>query len=400
MAVSTNNSASATVFPILFAVSIGHLLNDLIQATLQPLFPLLKAENGLNFAEIGMITFAFQITSSLLQPVVGTITDKYPQPFSFSFGMLFSISGIILLAFAGNFTLILIAASLIGLGSSVFHPEASRVAYSASGGRRSLAQSIFQLGGNGGTALGPLLVTFIVLPFGQKNVIWFVIAGLLGFTILFLVGKWYKRYLEEHVKNKGKIKEVAHGISKGRVRVSIVILLVLIFSKYFYMASVTNYFIFYMETKFSLPEHQAQLMLFVFLVTITLGTLFGGILGDKYGRRLIIWISILGAAPFTLALPYMNLTGTVICIGFAGLILASAFSSILVYAQELLPGNIGMISGFFYGFAFGMGGIGAALLGNLIDKHGIIAVYNVCSYLPLIGLAAAFLPVIKPAKRA
>jgi FSR family fosmidomycin resistance protein-like MFS transporter len=398
MSESTKYASSKTVFPILFAVSFGHLLNDLIQATLAPMYPLLKEENGLTFGEIGLITFAFQITSSLLQPVVGTITDRYPQPFSFSFGMIFSISGIILLSFAGSFATIILAACMIGLGSSVFHPEASRVAYSASGGRRSFAQAIFQLGGNSGTALGPLLFAFIVLPYGQRNVIWFTIVGIIGFAVLFFVGKWYKGYLEHHKRNKTVVIETPHGISKRRVQISIGILLILIFSKYFYQASITNYFIFYLEKKFHLPEHESQLLLFVYLFTVTLGTVIGGLLGDKYGRRNIIWFSILGAAPFTLAMPYMNLTWTIIFLGIAGLIIASAFSSILVYAQELLPGKIGMISGLFYGFAFGMAGVGAAVLGDLIENYGIITIYHICSFLPLLGIAAAFLPSFRPKK--
>lgn len=387
-----------TVYPILFAICVGHFLNDLIQAVLAPMYPMLKAENHLTFTQVGFITFAFQITSSLLQPVVGTFTDKYPQPFSFSFGMLFSLTGIVLLSFASGFLSIIVAACFIGIGSSIFHPEASRVAYSASGGRRGLAQSIFQLGGNGGTAAGPLLVAFLVVPYGQNNVLWFSVFAVIGITLLYFIGKWYKGYLDHHNRTKKALAEEPLGISKQRIKLSIVILLVLIFSKYFYTASISNYFIFYMEERFKVTEQQGQLFLFVFLIAFTVGTLIGGPLGDKYGRRLIIWFSILGAAPFTLALPYLNLEWTIVFLGIAGVIMASAFSSILVYAQELLPGKIGMISGLFYGFAFGMGAIGSAVLGNLIDQTSVTYVYQICSFLPLIGLIAIFLPTIKTAR--
>ena len=397
MSISTSSPAQKTAYPILFAIAFGHLLNDLIQGILQPMLPLIQEEQHLDYSQIGFIIFAFQITSSLLQPVVGTITDKYPQPYSFSFGMLFAIAGVLTLSYANSFTLTLMAACFIGIGSSIFHPEASRVAYSASGGKRSLAQSIFQLGGNGGTALGPILVAICVLPFGQKNTLWFVPVGILGFTILLYVSKWYKGYLKEHLKNT-KARIVNHQLSKSRIRVSVAILLVLLFSKYFYTASISTYFIFYVKEKFHVQGNHGQLLLAVYLFAMALGTVIGGIVGDKYGRKAIIWFSILGSAPFTLLLPYMDLTGTVICLGFAGFILASAFPSILVYAQELLPGRIGMISGLFYGFAFGMGGIGAACLGELIDKLGIENVYFICSFLPLMGVIAIFLPSFKPQK--
>lgn len=391
--------STKTAYPILFAIAFGHLLNDLIQGVLQPLFPLIKETQHLDYGQIGFIMFAFQITSSLFQPIVGSITDKYPQPYSFSFGMLFAIVGIIVLSYSENFTMTLAAACCIGLASSVFHPEASRVAYSASGGRRSLAQAIFQLGGNGGTALGPVLVALCVLPFGQKYTLLFVIAGVAGFGILLFVSRWYKGYLQEHLKNT-KARIVSHQLSKQRVYLSVGILLVLLFSKYFYTASISSYLIFYAKERFNLVGSQGQLLLAVYLFAITLGTVIGGLAGDKYGRRNIIWFSILGAAPFTLLLPYMNLTGTIVCLACAGFILASAFPSILVYAQELLPGRIGMISGMFYGFAFGMGGIGAAFLGDLIDKRGIIEVYHICSFLPLIGIIAIFLPSFRIKKQA
>jgi MFS transporter, FSR family, fosmidomycin resistance protein len=383
--------STKTAYPILFAIAFGHLLNDLIQGVLQPLFPLIKETQHLDYGQVGFIMFAFQITSSLFQPIVGTITDKYPQPYSFSFGMLFAIAGIIVLSYSDNFAMTLTAASCIGLASSVFHPEASRVAYSASGGKRSLAQAIFQLGGNGGTALAPILVALCVIPFGQKYTLLFVIVGLAGFGILLFVSRWYKKYLDEHLKNT-KARIVTHQLSKQRINISVGILLVLLFSKYFYTASISSYLIFYAKERFQLVGSQGQLLLAVYLFAITLGTIIGGLASDKYGRRNIIWFSILGAAPFTLLLPYMNLTGTIVCLAGAGFVLASAFPSILVYAQELLPGRIGMISGMFYGFAFGMGGIGAAFLGDLIDKRGIIEVYHICSFLPLIGIIAVFLP--------
>jgi len=398
MSTGTSSLAQKTAYPILFAIAFGHLLNDLIQGILQPMLPLIKEAQHLDYSQIGLIMFAFQITSSLLQPVVGTFTDKYPQPYSFSFGMLFAIAGVITLAYANSFALTLLAACSIGIGSSIFHPEASRVAYSASGGKRSLAQSIFQLGGNGGTALGPILVAVCVLPFGQKNTLWFVLAGVIGFSILLYVSRWYKTYLQEHLKNQAT-KIITHHLSKQRVRISVALLLVLLFSKYFYTASISSYFIFYVKEKFNVQGSQGQLLLAVYLFAMALGTVIGGIVGDKYGRKAIIWFSILGAAPFTLLLPYMDLTGTVICLGFAGFILASAFPSILVYAQELLPGRIGMISGLFYGFAFGMGGIGAACLGELIDTFGIENVYRICAFLPLMGMIAVFLPSFKTTKK-
>jgi FSR family fosmidomycin resistance protein-like MFS transporter len=394
MSTSASSSIQKTAYPILFAIAFGHLLNDLIQGILQPMFPMIKETQHLDYSQVGLIMFAFQITSSLFQPVVGSITDKYPQPYSFSFGMLFAISGVILLSFANSFPMTLAAACSIGIGSSIFHPEASRVAYSASGGRRSLAQSIFQLGGNAGTALGPLLVAAFVLPFGQKNTLWFVLAGVLGFGILLYVSNWYKGYLKDHLKNNAA-RIVKHSIPKKRVQISVVILLVLLFSKYFYTASISSYFIFYVKEKFNVQGSQGQLLLAVYLSAMALGTVIGGIVGDRYGRKAIIWFSILGSAPFSLLLPHMDLTGTVVCLGFAGFILASAFPSILVYAQELLPGRIGMISGLFYGFAFGMGGIGAACLGGLIDMFGIEQVYFICSFLPLMGIIAAFLPSFK-----
>lgn len=390
-----NSSSNQTVFPILFAICAGHFLNDLIQIILPASYPLLKASYHLSYTEIGIITFAFQITSSLLQPFVGTFTDKRPQPYSFVAGMVFAFVGLLFLAFASNFYGILASAISIGLGSSIFHPEASRVAYYASGGRRGMAQSIFQLGGNGGTAVGPLLIAGIVIPFGQASIAFFVIFALIGAAVLYRVSLWYKNYLEQQHFKKNAYNELPLNISKTRIYFSIFVLLLLIFSKFFYTASISNYYTFYLIERFGISARQAQIFLFIYMASFTLGTFFGGPLGDKYGRKTIIWFSILGAAPFTLTLPYLNFHSTIIVIAIAGAIIASAFSSILVYAQELLPGKIGMISGLFYGFAFGMGGLGSAILGNLIDKEGISYVYELCSYLPLIGILTIFLPNIK-----
>ncbi len=381
-----------TVYPILIAVCAGHFLNDLIQAVLPASYPLLKAKYNLSYTEIGFITFAFQVTSSLLQPFVGAYTDRKPQPYAFVAGMFFALLGLIILSFASDFFWILIAACSIGIGSSIFHPEASRVAYYASGGRRGLAQSIFQLGGNGGTSVGPLLIAMIAIPFGQYTIVFFSIFAMIGGGLLYWVGNWYKNYLIARPDRKNVYNDGQYGLSKGEITLSIAILLLLIFSKFFYTASISNYLAFYLNEQFKISIKEAQFYLFLYMLSITFGTLYGGPLGDKYGRKNIIWFSILGAAPFTLALPYLDLTWTVVVLCLGGAILASAFSSILVYAQELLPGKIGMISGLFYGFAFGMGGLGSAILGALIDSRGIEYVYYLCSFLPLIGLLTVFLP--------
>lgn len=384
-----------TIFPILIAVCFGHFLNDLIQAVLPAVYPLLKANYSLSFGQIGTITFAFQVTASILQPFVGNFTDKHPKPYAFVFGMLFSLAGIFQLAFASDFITILFAASCIGIGSSIFHPEASRVAYYASGGRRGLAQAIFQLGGNAGGAFGPLLVAFIVMPNGQEYIGWFAIVAIIALFVLNYVGKWYKSYLSSSLFKKNAYNELPLGISKNRIIVSIVILLILIFSKFFYTASLSSYFTFYLIDQFQVSVQQSQLYLFAFSASVTLGTLIGGPLGDKYGRKIIIWVSILGAAPFSMMLPYANLTWTCILSCLTGAVLASAFSSILVYAQELLPGKIGMVSGLFYGFAFGMGGLGSALLGYMIDQTSIEFVFQMCAFLPLLGIITIFLPNIR-----
>ncbi|MCP9751164.1 MFS transporter [Ferruginibacter sp. HRS2-29] len=383
---------NTTVFPILFAISFSHLLNDMMQATITSVYPMLKSRYQLNFSQVGMITFVFQLTASILQPFVGNYTDKRPQPYSFVIAMLFSLTGIILLAYSFGYESILVAVGLVGIGSSIFHPEASKVSYYASGGKRGLAQSIFQLGGNGGSAIGPLLVALIVAPFGLHNLLWFNIAALIGIFVLIRVGKWYKDHLILRQTNRSKSTEGMLHLSKNKVVISVVILLVLIFSKYFYLASMTSYFTFYLIDKFHVTVQQSQFYLFIFLGAVAAGTLLGGSLGDKFGRKIIIWISILGAAPFTLLLPYANLFWTGILAAVIGLIIASAFSAILVYAQELLPGKIGMVSGLFFGFAFGMGGLGSALLGKLADHTSVAYVFSICAYLPLLGIITAFLP--------
>ncbi len=395
---TSSRSVQTTVYPILFAVSIGHLLNDMIQSVIPSVYPLLKENYHLSFTQIGLITFVFQITASILQPLVGNYTDKNPKPFSFVAGMLFSLAGVILLAFATGFAMILIAVALVGVGSSIFHPEGSKVAFYASGGKRGLAQSIFQLGGNGGSAIGPLLVAIIVIPFGQHNIVWFVASACLAIFVLYNVGNWYKRYLRIRAVSKTSLGEISNGLSKWRVIISLTILLILIFSKFFYMASITSYFTFYLIDKFHVTVQQSQLYLFVFLGAVAAGTLLGGPIGDKFGRKIIIWVSILGAAPFTLLLPYTNLFWTVTLAGIIGVIIASAFSAIIVYAQELVPGKIGMISGLFFGFAFGMGGLGSAVLGYWADFTSVNHVFYICSFLPLIGIITVFLPNIRKAR--
>jgi FSR family fosmidomycin resistance protein-like MFS transporter len=386
---------NTTVFPILFTISFCHLLNDMLQSVIPSIYPLIKDNLHLNFSQIGLITFTFQITASLLQPFVGQYTDRSPKPYSLAIGMGFTLAGLIVLSLATGFTTILLAVALVGVGSSIFHPEASRVAHLASGGKRGLAQSIFQLGGNAGSAIGPLLAAAIIIPHGQSNVIWFGLAAILGVFILSKIAVWYKERLIQRANKKTATEVVDNGLSTTRVWVSLGILLVLIFSKYFYMASMSSYFTFYLIDKFHLSVQQSQIHLFIFLASVAAGTLLGGPLGDRFGRKYIIWISILGVAPFTLMLPYANLFWTGALSVIIGVILASAFSAILVYAQELVPGKVGMIAGLFFGFAFGMGGLGSALLGKLADKTSIDYVFKVCAFLPLIGIITGFLPGLK-----
>ena len=386
--------AHKTVYPILIAISFGHLCNDLLQAVVPAVYPMLKDNYALTFGQIGMITFFFQMSSSILQPIVGTYTDKYPQPYSQIFGMISTMIGVILLAYAPSYFWILCAVTMIGIGSSVFHPESSRVSYVASGGKRSLAQSIFQIGGNTGTALAPLLVAWLVLPKGQIYLLWFLAVGFIAQFVYYFIGTWYKGILNHPIHQKKKVIMMPN-LSAMRINVSVGVLLLLIFSKYFYVASISSYFQFFTMEKFGISEVQAQVYLFYFLIAVALGTLVGGFFGDKFGRKYIIWFSVLGAAPFTLLLPYVDLMWTGVLIVIIGFILASAFPSILVYAQELLPKKIGMVSGLFYGFAFGMGGLGSALLGWWADHTSIEFIYQVCAYLPLIGLIAVFLPDMK-----
>ena len=386
--------AQKTIFSILFAISFAHLLNDLIQAIIPAVYPILKTKYHLSFSQIGLITFSFQFTASILQPLVGFYTDKYPKPFSQIYGMFFSLIGIIMLSFANQFYQIAVSAAFIGIGSSIFHPEASRISFLASGGKRGLAQSIFQIGGNLGTALGPLLVALIVVPSGQRHIIWFVIAATIALFVIGKIAVWYKKQLINRVLSKSA-GVVYHNLSKNQVIFAIATLLIVIFSKFFYSASLSSYYTFYLIDKFHLTIKQAQFHLFLYLMSYAIGTMIGGPLGDKIGRKYVIWLSVFGAAPFALFLPYANLIQTDILIITIGIIISSAFPAILVYAQELLPKKIGMVSGLFYGFAFGMGGLGSALLGNLADKTSIQFVYTICSFLPLIGVICYFLPNLK-----
>jgi MFS transporter, FSR family, fosmidomycin resistance protein len=390
---------TSTVYPILLMISLSHLLNDTIQSLIPAIYPLVKTSFHLNFSQIGLITLTFQLAASLLQPLVGMYTDRRPKPFSLATSMGFTLIGLISMSQAANFHLLLVSVALIGIGSSIFHPEASKVAYMASGGKRGLAQSIFQVGGNAGSSLGPLLAALIIVPMGQTSIGWFSVLPLIAIGVLVFVGRWYKMNLHAFIK-KNKNTNTDHPIlSKKKIFISILILIVLIFSKYFYLASMVSYLTFYMIEKFKVSVQHAQIFLFIFSFSVAAGTLLGGPLGDRFGRKYVIWFSILGVAPFTLLLPHANLFWTAILTVIIGIVLASAFSAILVYAQELLPGKIGMISGLFFGFAFGMGGLGSALLGVLADHKGIIYVYQVCAFLPLIGLLTGFLPNIGGRKR-
>lgn len=390
----------STVYGILFAISFGHLLNDLLQSVIPSIYPLLKENFKLTFTQIGLITLTFQLSASLLQPFVGHYTDKKPNPRSLAIGMAFTLIGLIFLSYADNLMMILVSVCLVGTGSSIFHPEASRVAQLASGGKKGLAQSIFQVGGNAGSAIGPLMAAWIVMPHGQGHIRWFAVFAISGMLLLSYVGTWYKQHITPKINvAKTAVVEEMHGLSKRKVTLSICILLVLIFSKYFYMASMTSYFTFYLIDKFGVSVQQSQIYLFAFLGSIALGTILGGPLGDRYGRKLIIWISILGAAPFTLLLPHMDLFGTIVLAMIIGVIISSAFSAILVYATDLVPGKVGLIAGLFFGFAFGMGGIGSAYLGWLADRTSISYVFSVCAYLPLIGIVTGFLPNLKSKKK-
>ncbi|MDP9014807.1 MAG: MFS transporter [Pseudomonadota bacterium] len=393
---SAASHAEATRFRVLGAISFSHFLNDMIQSLIISIYPLLKGEFGLSFMQIGAITLTYQVCASVLQPVIGVYTDKHPKPHSLSIGMGCTLIGLVTLALAPSYAGVLAAAALVGAGSAIFHPESSRIARLASGGRHGLAQSIFQVGGNAGSATGPLLAAWIIIPHGQSSVGWFALAAMLAIAVLWNVGTWYRQHLERESAVRAKTRTAPTSpVSARRVAWSVGILLILIFSKYFYLASITNYYSFYLIEKFHLSIQSAQLYLFSFLLAVALGTLFGGPIGDRVGRKRVIWFSILGVAPFTLLLPYVDLMWTGILSFIIGLILASAFSAILVFAQELMPGKIGAVSGLFFGFAFGMGGIGAAVLGGLADRLGVEFVYRICAFLPLLGTVAAFLPNIR-----
>ena len=387
------SAAPGTAVTVLAAISVCHMLNDVIQSLIMAIYPMLKENLSLDFGQIGLITFTFQFTASVLQPVVGYFTDRYPTPYSLVLGMASSLIGLILVAFASSYALVLAAVALIGMGSSVFHPESSRVARLASGGRHGLAQSVFQVGGNFGTALGPLLAAFIVLPYGQRTIVWFSLVALIGMALLAAIGAWYGKTLKlNNNEALGKERKAIAELSKRKVARSIAILMALTFSKNFYLVSITSFYIFYLIHTFGLPVQNAQLYLFLFLGSVAAGTVIGGPIGDRIGARRVIWWSILGVLPFTLALPYVGLFWTAILSVIIGLILASAFPAIVVYAQSLIPGRVGMVAGLFFGLAFGFAGIGAAILGWLADRTSIEFVYHVCAFLPAIGLLAAFLP--------
>lgn len=387
-----------TAYAILFTMGICHLLNDMIQSIIPAIYPLLKDKFGFTFAQIGIITLVFQLTSSVLQPFVGLYADRHPQPYSLATGMCFTLVGLIALAFAPNFMLLLLSVALIGCGSSVFHPEASRVAQMASGGKKSLAQSIFQVGGNGGSAFGPLLAALVVIPYGQHAVGWFALAALLASLLLSSVGYWYSLVLTEIKENHRKKTFAPCNLPKRTVHIALGILVLMIFSKYFFNACMTSYFTFYLIEKFGVSVQTSQYCLFAYLAAFAIGTLVGGFLGDRYGRKYVILFSILGAAPFTLAMPYLNLGWTIVMAVITGLIIASAFSAIVVYATDLMPDKLGMIAGIFFGLMFGLGGIGSAFFGWLADKTSIEFIFHVSTWLPLFGIIAIFLPNIRPTK--
>jgi FSR family fosmidomycin resistance protein-like MFS transporter len=390
-------AAPQAAIGILSAISLCHGLNDLLQSILPAVYPILKTAYRLDFGQIGLITFTNTVTASLLQPVVGLITDKRPKPYSLAIGMGFTLIGLLLLSGAPTYVAVLVSVAFVGIGSSIFHPESSRVARLASGGRHGFAQSLFQVGGNAGSATGPLLAAFVVLPYGQRSIAWFGVVAFVAIVILSRVGAWYKAHIVVHAK--AATAAIHTGISKARVRMALVILMLLVFSKNVYLVSITSYFTFYLIHKFGVSVRSAQLHLFVFLGAAAAGTFIGGPVGDRIGRKYVMWVSILGVLPFTLLLPYASLFWTEVLTVIIGLVMASAFSAIVVFAQELVPGRVGAVSGLFFGFAFGFGGIGAALLGQLADSTSIDFVYKVCSFLPAIGLLTAFLPNIEPSAK-
>ena len=381
-----------TVYSILIICGISHFLNDMIQSIIPSIYPIIKDKFDFSFAQIGIITLMFQMASSILQPFTGLYADKHPRPYALSVGMCFTLIGLLMLAFSENYLLILLSVSIVGLGSSVFHPTASRVAQLASGGRKSLAQSIFQVGGNGGSAIGPLLAALIILPFGQHAISWFALAALLAALIMIRLGAWYKPRLVYVVTHPQKNVTLSNDISKRAKYGALFILVLLIFSKYFYTSCITSYFTFFLIDKFGISVQASQLCLFVFLAAFAIGTVAGGMLGDKFGRKYVIWFSILGAAPFALIMPFANLFWTLVCTFLSGLIIASAFSSIVVYATDLMPDKVGLIAGIFFGLMFGLGGLGSAFFGWLADKTSIEFIFQVSAFLPLLGIIAGFLP--------
>ena len=387
-----------TALALLGGLSFCHLLNDMMQSLLPAMYPMLKSGLRLDFGQIGLVTFVYQVTASLFQPLIGTYTDRRPLPYALACGMGFTLAGLLLLSVAHTFPVLLLAAATVGIGSAVFHPESSRVARLASGGRHGFAQSLFQVGGNAGSAIGPLAAAFIVLPNGQASVAWFALAALLGIILLSRIGAWYKDHMVR-TKTRKETGHVVAPLSRPKVIGALSILVVLLFSKYFYLASLTSYYTFYLIERFHVSVWNAQVHLFVFLAAVAIGTFAGGPIGDRIGRKHVIWFSILGILPFTLILPHANLFWTGVLSVPIGLILASAFSAIIVYAQDLVPGKVGMISGLFFGLAFGMGGVGAAVLGHLADVTSIVFVYGVCAYLPALGVLAAFLPKLGKARQ-
>jgi len=383
-------AAEVTVLPIILAVSFCHMLNDIMQSMISAIYPMLKTDYSLDFWQIGILTLAFQCTASLLQPVIGIVTDKKPFPYSLPVGMGSTFVGLFMLASAHSYVMLVIAASLVGIGSAVFHPESSRVARLASGGRYGFAQSVFQVGGNFGQSIGPLLAAFIIVPNGQGSVAWFSIGAMLGIIILTWVARWYKAHM---LANKGRKRVLhAHNLSRRTVAVALVILAILTFSKNAYMASIGSYYTFFVIERFHVTVQQSQIMLFIFLGAVALGTVIGGPIGDRFGSKVVIWFSVLGVLPFTLAMPFANLPVTIALSAIIGFIMASSFPAIIVMAQELVPGRVGMIAGIFFGLAFGIGGIAAAVLGILADHHGISFVYTICAFLPALGLLTVFLP--------
>ena len=381
-----------TMYSMLIICGISHFLNDMIQSIIPSIYPILKDKFDFSFAQIGIITLIFQMTSSILQPFTGLYADKHPRPYALSIGMCFTLVGLLVLAFAENYLLILLSVSVVGLGSSIFHPTASRVAQLASGGKKSLAQSIFQVGGNGGSALGPLLAAAIILPFGQHSISFFALAALLAAIIMIRLGSWYKARMAYATKHPQKTVGINTNISKRAKYGALAILIMLVFSKYFYTSCITSYFTFVLIDKFGISVGASQLCLFVFLAAFAIGTVAGGLLGDKFGRKYVIWFSILGSAPFALIMPYANFAWTIVCTFLSGLIIASAFSSIVVYATDLMPDKVGLIAGIFFGLMFGLGGLGSAFFGWLADKTSIEFIFQVSSYLPLLGIIAGFLP--------